>query len=75
MLLGGPTATLAKSMALTTDELEQTTTSRIYQNMGLILHRENARAILRRAVVSQLWVYQFLLFCCRGRQIAIWQIL
>jgi hypothetical protein len=42
-------ATLAKSMALSTGELEQTTTSRIFQSMGLILHRENARAILRRA--------------------------
>ena len=42
-------ASLAKSMALSTGELEQTTTSRIYQSMGLILHRENARAVLRRA--------------------------
>jgi hypothetical protein len=42
-------AALAKSMALSTGEREDAAASRIFQNLGLILHRENARAILRRA--------------------------
>jgi hypothetical protein len=43
---------LAKSMALATGEREDATAQRIFQNLGLILHRENARAIIRRAAPS-----------------------
>ena len=39
---------LAKSIASATGELESTTANHIFQNMGFILHKENARAILRR---------------------------
>jgi hypothetical protein len=42
-------ATLAKTMAQATGEREGDAVNRIYQSLGLILHRENARAILRRA--------------------------
>ena len=48
----GPTACkvwaeLAKVKSLLTGELESTVASQLYQSLGLILHRENARAILR----------------------------
>ena len=39
---------LAKSMASATGDLESTAATHIFQNMGFILHKENARAILRR---------------------------
>jgi hypothetical protein len=50
----GPTAMkvwseLAKTKAMCTGESESTVANQLYQNLGLILHRENARAILRRA--------------------------
>ena len=49
----GPTdckvwAELAKRKASITGELESTVVGQVYQSLGLILHRENARAILRR---------------------------
>ena len=39
---------LAKHKALVSGEQVSTVVSRLLQSMGLILHRENARAILRR---------------------------
>ena len=39
---------LAKSTALATGEREDSIVQRIFQGMGLILHRENTRAIIRR---------------------------
>ena len=49
----GPTATkvfydLAKAKATLTGETTNTVLNHIYQNLGIQLHRENARAILRR---------------------------
>ena len=49
----GPTAhkvwsELAKHKALASGELDSTIVSQLLQSLGLILHRENARAILRR---------------------------
>ena len=40
---------LAKTKALCTGESESTVAEQLYQSLGLILHRENARAILRRS--------------------------
>ena len=40
---------IAKTTAQATGELEATVSARIYQNLGFILHRENARAIVRRS--------------------------
>ena len=40
---------LAKSTAQSEGERPEAAADRIFQNLGLILHRENARAILRRA--------------------------
>ena len=50
----GPTAMkvwseLAKTKALCTGESESIVAEQLYQSLGLILHRENARAILRRS--------------------------
>ena len=42
-------AALAKSTAQSEGERPEAAADRIFQNLGLILHRENARAILRRA--------------------------
>jgi hypothetical protein len=42
-------AELAKTKALCTGESESIVASQTYQNLGLTLHRENARAILRRS--------------------------
>ena len=39
---------LAKTKALLTGESHSTVVNRLLQSLGLILHRENARAILRR---------------------------
>ena len=39
---------LAKDKALASGELDSTIVSRLLQSLGLILHRENARSILRR---------------------------
>ena len=39
---------LAKTKALLTGESHSTVANRLLQSLGLILHRENARAILRR---------------------------
>ena len=39
---------LAKTKAMLTGELCSTIANRLLQSLGLILHRENARAILRR---------------------------
>ena len=40
---------IAKTTAQATGELESTIIARIFQNTGFILHRENARAIVRRS--------------------------
>ena len=40
---------LAKQKALASGELDSTIVSRLLQSLGLILHRENARSILRRS--------------------------
>ena len=40
---------IAKTTAQATGELESTIVARIFQNTGFILHRENARAIVRRS--------------------------
>ena len=40
---------LAKHKALALGEQSSTIVSRLLQSLGLILHRENARAILRRS--------------------------
>ena len=40
---------IAKTTAQATGELESTIIARIFQNTGFILHRENARAIMRRS--------------------------
>eukprot|EP00973_Karenia_brevis_P086011 11928952-Karenia_brevis.AAC.1 len=40
---------LAKVKACTTGELRNSTLSHLYQSLGITLHRENARAILRRS--------------------------
>ena len=50
----GPTAhkvwsELAKHKALASGEQDSTIVSQLLQSLGLILHRENARSILRRA--------------------------
>ena len=50
----GPTAhkvwsELAKHKALASGEQDSTHVSQLLQSLGLILHRENARSILRRA--------------------------
>jgi len=45
-------ASLAKSMAQATGEQEDVMANRIFQNLGLILQRENARAIIRRSVAT-----------------------
>ena len=42
----------AKSTALATGERQDIIVQRIYQGMGLILHRENARAITRRGTAT-----------------------
>ena len=39
---------LAKHKALASGEQDSTIVSRLLQSLGLILHKENARAILRR---------------------------
>ena len=39
---------LAKTKAMLTGEQSSTIANRLLQRLGLILHRENARAILRR---------------------------
>ena len=41
---------IAKATAQATGELEATVAARIYQNLGFILHRENARAIVREII-------------------------
>ena len=51
----GPAATdflsqLAKIKNITRGEHQNNTLSHFYMNLGVILHRENARAILRRRV-------------------------
>ena len=40
---------LAKHKALTSGEQDSTIVSRLLQSLGLILHKENARSILRRS--------------------------
>ena len=40
---------IAKTMAQATGEPESTALAHIFQNTGFILHRENARAIVRRS--------------------------
>ena len=40
---------IAKTTAQATGELESTIIARFFQNTGFILHRENARAIVRRS--------------------------
>ena len=40
---------IAKAMAQATGELESSVAARIFQNTGFTLHRENARAIVRRS--------------------------
>ena len=50
----GPTAhtvwsELAKSKSILTGEKSSTIANRLLQSLGIILHRENARAILRRS--------------------------
>ena len=40
---------LAKNKALASGEQDSTIVSRLLQSLGLILHRENARAVLRRS--------------------------
>ena len=52
----GPTANkvwaeLAKAKASITGELESTVATQLVQTLGLTLHRENARAILRRSAM------------------------
>jgi hypothetical protein len=52
----GPAATktfaqLAKLKATVSGERSSAVLSHLYQNMGIILHRENARAVLRRSSV------------------------
>ena len=44
---------LAKNKALASGEQDSTIVSRLLQSLGLILHKENARAILRRTVVHK----------------------
>ena len=49
----GPSATkvfyeLAKTKSMLSGELKNQVLSQMYQNLGIILHRENARSILRR---------------------------
>ena len=43
---------LAKAKTSLTGETKNTHLSQLYQSLGFILHRENARSILRRCVVS-----------------------
>ena len=40
---------LAKNKACVSGELKNTTLAHLYQSLGIILHRENARSILRRS--------------------------
>ena len=40
---------IAKATAQATGELESSVATRIFQNTGFTLHRENARAIVRRS--------------------------
>ena len=42
---------LAKAKSLLSGELKNQVLSQLYQNLGIILHRENARSILRRCCV------------------------
>ena len=48
---GGPQilVEIVKAQAQATGEVESAIASRILQNTGFILHRENARAIVRRS--------------------------
>ena len=43
---------LAKAKSMITGERKNTVLSNLYQNLGIILHRENARSILRRCCVT-----------------------
>ena len=40
---------IAKQKAILTGELSSTVANRLFQSLGVILHRENARATLRRS--------------------------
>ncbi len=42
-------ASLANSLAQASGERKEDMAEQIFQNLGLIFHRENARAIIRRA--------------------------
>ena len=42
---------LAKRKASLTGELKNNALKQLHQNLGIILHRENARSILRRSIV------------------------
>ena len=53
----GPSATkvfyeLAKTKSMLSSKLKDQVLSQIYQNLGIILHRENARSILRRCCAT-----------------------
>ncbi len=43
---------LAKSKSMLSGELKNQALSQLYQNLGIILHRENARSILRRCCAT-----------------------
>jgi hypothetical protein len=47
-----PWAELAKHKSVSTGESESTVVAHLLQSLGLVLHRENARAILRRFPVK-----------------------
>ena len=44
---------LAKHKALASGEQDSTIVSRLLQSLGLILHKENARSILRRTAIHK----------------------